>query len=241
MTPMEIVLAVGLPYMFGSMLWFLLLRNHEPIKSREWPLALFGSCLAVFFFLCFTIGDLNDPNIPLPCAFRVFPGVGSIPGLIGARFSFISFLFSFCTADPVFLSAPLLQAYLLRAYLLFYKHELAKARSARSTFQHWTLRFPWSIRRPFLFSAYFGFIALAYFAGTMIFLFDTAIDRTFIETTVYATSVQRVCSDVTHMYLVEVFCAILCVAAGVALISLLWSTEDAYYMKVRSACHPVST
>lgn len=85
MTPYEVVLIVGLPYMAAAMIWFYSLRDLEPIKSREWEMVLLSSFLGTLFFFFAAFVDIGNPDIVQPCALRFFPGIGNIPGFLGVR------------------------------------------------------------------------------------------------------------------------------------------------------------
>lgn len=93
MTPLEYCLLFGLPYMIASTIWFVLLRDREPIKSREWGLTLLTDLVGILLFIVETVVSFDDPDVTLPCALRIFPGFAVMPAFVGVCHTSIHYFF----------------------------------------------------------------------------------------------------------------------------------------------------
>lgn len=85
---------------------FVRLRDREPIKSREWLLAVFSSCFALSVTVISSLAEMGSDGYAVPCHVKLIPSYLFLPGVITVGQFFCVVLL--CFALFVFSSAALM-------------------------------------------------------------------------------------------------------------------------------------
>lgn len=128
------------------------------------------------------------------------------------------------------------QPYPLRAYILYYKATLSESRQNPAELdKHWSLRHRWSLRAPFIYTVYFLANFFSALVALIVFLTDPGTDREAMLADVNYTFDDGICRS-PDLELIIVVQTLILLLMVLALIVLLWTKNDAYYIKVRRKC-----